>query len=59
MAEIGADEAEAEFDSLLDRVERGEVITIVKQGRPVAKLMPVPAQSELTPRDDHHPRGFV
>lgn len=41
---IGASEARTHFPRLLDAVERGEVFTITKRGRPVARLMPsVPA----------------
>ncbi len=41
---IGASEARTHFSCLLDAAERGEVSTITRQGRPVARLMPpVPA----------------
>ena len=39
--DIGAYEAKTHFSALLDRVERGEVITITKHGRPVARLVPI------------------
>ena len=39
--EIGAYEAKTRLSSLLERVERGEQITITKHGKPVAKLVPV------------------
>jgi prevent-host-death family protein len=38
---IGAFEAKTHLSSLLDRVERGERVTITKRGRPVAMLVPV------------------
>jgi prevent-host-death family protein len=38
--EIGAYEAKTRLSALLERVERGEQITITKHGRPVAKLVP-------------------
>jgi prevent-host-death family protein len=39
--DIGAYEAKTHFSALLDRVERGEEITITKHGRPVARLVPI------------------
>lgn len=41
MATIGAFEAKTHFSRLLLRVKKGEVITITKQGEPVAKLVPI------------------
>ena len=40
MAEVGAFEAKNTLGTLLDRVERGEVIVITRHGRPVARLVP-------------------
>ena len=39
--EIGAYEAKTRLSALLERVERGEQITITKHGRPIAKLVPI------------------
>jgi prevent-host-death family protein len=39
--EIGAFEAKNKLSALLERVERGEEITITRRGRPVARLVPV------------------
>jgi prevent-host-death family protein len=39
MSEIGAFEAKNKLGSLLDRVEKGEEITITRRGIPVAKLV--------------------
>ena len=41
---IGAYEAKTKLSALLDRVERGESLTITRNGRPVARLVPVTAQ---------------
>jgi prevent-host-death family protein len=41
MTKLGAFAAKTHLASLLDRVERGEEITITKHGRPVARLVPV------------------
>ena len=40
MSTIGAYEAKTKFSKLLDRVERGERVTITKHGRPVAEMVP-------------------
>lgn len=37
--EIGTFEAKNRFSELLDRVERGEEVTITRHGRPVARLV--------------------
>jgi len=37
---IGAFEAKNRLGALLDAAERGEVITITRHGRPVARLVP-------------------
>ena len=37
---IGAFEAKTHLSRLLDEAEKGEVITITKRGRPVARLVP-------------------
>lgn len=41
---VGSYEAKTHLPALLDRVARGESITITKHGKPVARLVPV--QSE-------------
>lgn len=40
-SEIGAYEAKTHLPALLERVARGEQITITKHGKPVARLVPV------------------
>ena len=40
MAKVGAYEAKTHLPALLDRVEKGETITITKHGREVATLSP-------------------
>jgi prevent-host-death family protein len=39
--EIGAYQAKTHLPALLERVARGEHITITKHGKPVARLVPV------------------
>ncbi|TCH97019.1 type II toxin-antitoxin system Phd/YefM family antitoxin [Roseococcus sp. SYP-B2431] len=38
---VGAFEAKTHLSALLDRVERGEEVTITRRGQPVARLVPV------------------
>ena len=45
MREVGTFEARNSFSALLERVEKGEEITITRHGKPVARLVP-PARSE-------------
>lgn len=42
METVGAFEAKTHLGELLDRVERGESVTITRHGRPVAQLVPTP-----------------
>ncbi|HKK08623.1 MAG TPA: type II toxin-antitoxin system prevent-host-death family antitoxin [Gemmatimonadota bacterium] len=48
MSSVGAYEAKTRFSALLDRVERGERITITRHGREVAMLVPAPGAPERT-----------
>jgi prevent-host-death family protein len=43
---VGAFEAKTHLSALLDRVERGEEVTITRRGLPVAKLVPVKKVAE-------------
>ena len=54
MDTIGSYEAKTHLPSLLDRVAKGEQITITRHGVPVAMLIPVPSD---TPQCD--PRTVV
>ena len=47
MDTVGAYEAKTHLPQLLDRVARGEEIQITRNGRPVARLVPEPAE-EMT-----------
>ena len=46
MDRIGAYEAKTHLPRLLDRVARGESLTITRHGRPVARLVPVAGERE-------------
>ena len=43
---VGTADAKAHFSELLDRVERGEEITITRHGEPVARLVRAPRHDE-------------
>jgi prevent-host-death family protein len=42
MGTVGAFEAKTHLGELLDKVERGESVTITRHGKPVAQLVPLP-----------------
>ncbi|OAN52892.1 prevent-host-death family protein [Paramagnetospirillum marisnigri] len=44
MREIQASEAKTHLPRLLDEVENGESLIITRHGRPIARLIPEPAQ---------------
>jgi prevent-host-death family protein len=48
MTTVGTFEANTHLSALLERVERGEAITITRHGRAVARLVPVDAAPERT-----------
>jgi len=41
MTEIGLREAKAHLSELIDRVERGQTLTLTRYGKPVARIVPV------------------
>jgi prevent-host-death family protein len=45
---VGAYAAKIHFSELLNRVESGEEVTIVKHGTPVAKMVPLTSQTVST-----------
>ena len=47
METVGANEAKTHLPSLLDRVARGESLTITRHGKPVARLVPVAGNRTL------------
>ena len=47
---MAAADAKARLSEMLDRVERGEEITITRHGEPVAKLVPVPRHDPAAAR---------
>jgi|tagenome__1003787_1003787.scaffolds.fasta_scaffold15598294_2 prevent-host-death family protein len=50
METINVFDAKAQFSKLIARAEGGEEIVILRHGRPVARLMPMPAiRPERTP----------
>ena len=51
METVGAFEAKTHLAELLDRVERGESVTITRHGEPVARLVPTPAEQKRNRTD--------
>ena len=49
MASVGSFEAKTHLSALLERVTQGEQITITKHGVPIAKIVPVSEQPQITP----------
>ncbi len=43
MSEVSVAEAKAHLSQILDRVEAGEMVTITRRGRPVARMSGIPA----------------
>ena len=54
MREVGIFDARNSFSALLERVEKGEEITITRHGKAVARLVPV-----FAPRDVEKARAAV
>jgi prevent-host-death family protein len=52
MDTIGAFAAKTHFANLLERVAKGETITITRHGTPVARLVPIAAATNLDRRKD-------
>ncbi|MGA8028813.1 MAG: type II toxin-antitoxin system prevent-host-death family antitoxin [Bryobacteraceae bacterium] len=51
METVGAFEAKTHLGELLDRVERGESVTITRHGKPVAQLVPTPRAQKRNRED--------
>lgn len=51
MTTIGTYEAKTNLPELLHRVEAGESITITRNGKPVARLVPIEELMEETPEE--------
>ena len=51
MGTVGSFEAKTHLSALLERVARGERITITKRGVPVAMLIPMPAAQKRDPKE--------
>jgi prevent-host-death family protein len=51
MDTVGAFDAKTNLSRLLDRVAKGEQITITRNGTPVAMLVPVAGEPRLSPQE--------
>ena len=45
---IGAFEAKTNFSRILDKTQQGADFIITKRGKPVAKIIPIKTESEMT-----------
>ena len=54
MESIGSYEAKTHLPRLLDRVARGESLTITRHGRPVARLVPIMKDNQDRARSAAH-----
>lgn len=48
MTQVGMHEAKTKLSQLVERAEAGEDIVIARNGKPVARLVPVAAQASLS-----------
>jgi len=46
MIRIDVAEAEAIFDEMLDKVEQGETFVLLRNGEPIARIVPPPPDAE-------------
>ena len=49
MAKVNVREAREQLPDLLDRVEHGEEVVVVRRGKPVARLVPVEHTAKRLP----------
>jgi prevent-host-death family protein len=49
MGQVNIHEAKTHFSKLLARVSEGEEIVIARNGKPVARLVPIPPEPEQRP----------
>jgi prevent-host-death family protein len=52
-------EAKDQLSSLVERAASGEEIVIAKHGKPLAKLVPMPAAKQQTPRKPSNALGLT
>lgn len=50
MNKVNIHEAKTQLSRLIERVRQGESFVIAKAGRPVAKLVPIDAETTRTPK---------
>jgi prevent-host-death family protein len=59
MASIGAREANRSFSKILKEAENGKTITITRNGKPVARLVPAPAPLALKPKSEEERKAAL
>ncbi|HUY40849.1 MAG TPA: type II toxin-antitoxin system prevent-host-death family antitoxin [Candidatus Dormibacteraeota bacterium] len=50
MKQIGAYEAKSHFSQILDDVAAGETVTVTRNGRPVARIVPIESRADRVTR---------
>ncbi len=50
MKQVGAYEAKSHFSRILDEVAAGETVTVTRNGRPVARIVPLEAREDRVQR---------
>ncbi|MHB8433471.1 MAG: type II toxin-antitoxin system Phd/YefM family antitoxin [Candidatus Tyrphobacter sp.] len=50
MKQIGAYEAKSHFSQILDDVAAGETVTVTRNGRPVARIVPIESGADRVTR---------
>jgi prevent-host-death family protein len=59
MASIGAREANRSFSKILKEAENGKSITITRNGKPVARLVPEPAPVAVKPKSEEERKAAL
>ncbi|MEO8504019.1 MAG: type II toxin-antitoxin system Phd/YefM family antitoxin [Acidobacteriota bacterium] len=59
MAQVNVHEAKTHFSRLLRRVEGGEVVTISRGGKPVARLVPLEQRKEKRELGGDEGEGWI
>ena len=52
MREMHSLDAAAQFEELLDEIERGEIVTIIRRGRTIARIVPEPLHARKRTREE-------
>jgi prevent-host-death family protein len=59
MTSVGAREANRSFSKILKEAENGKTVTITRNGRPVARLVPVLAPVAVKPKSEEERKAAL